>query len=453
MLKPYESYKNASEVWLSKVPTHWEIKRIKQVFYNRSEKNSPIKTTQILSLSAKNGVELHSEKKDKSGNKPKADFEKYNVAYKNDLLVNCMNVVSGSSGLSKWCGAISPVYYALHLRDNSYNIKYYHYLFRFKPFYRSLLRYSKGILMHETEDGNLNTVRMRISTDSLNNINIPIPPKEEQDQIAKYLDLQIAKINKLTNAKQKQIELLKEQKQAVINKAVTKGLDDTVTMKDSGIEWLGEVPEHWEVRKLRTLAKSHFQYGANESGVEYSKKLTRYIRITDINADGTLKSTGKVSLENYVAKPYILKVGDILFARSGGTVGKSFLYTDNSEKSAFAGYLIRFEPNSNLVYPTFVYNFTLGSGYDMWVNSIFIQSTIQNISAEKYKNLIIAVPPLQEQQKIVDYLTDYTAKADTTIVKYQKEIELLNEYKTSLISSVVTGKVDVREVFEGEGEE
>lgn len=448
MLKPYDGYKKVNEVWVDNTPKHWEFKRIKHTFYNRVEKNSPVKTECVLSLSAKNGVELQTEKTDKGGNKPKSDFSKYNVAHEQDLLVNCMNVVSGSSGVSNWYGAISPVYYALHARNGNTNIRYYHYLFRFKPFYRSLLRFSKGILMHESDNGNLNTVRMRISMESLNNINIPIPPRIEQDQIVKYLDWQTSKINTLIKAKKKQIELLKEQKQAVINKAVTKGLDDTVPMKDSGIEWLGEVPEHWTIRNLGSFAS--LQNGISESGdfftqgfpfVNYGDVYNNYALPKEV--DGLANSNKKQQ------EVYSIIEGDILFTRTSETkedIARSCVAICTIENAVFSGFVIRVRPISNTIltgYSKFYFRNELLRNYFVKEMNIVTRASL---SQGVLRNLPVMLPSLDEQQAIVTYLEEKTALIENAIAVIEKEIELVSEYKTSLISSVVTGKVDVRDV-------
>ena len=188
MINEYH-YQDVSERWVDKIPSHWEMLRLKRILQIRKEKNNPVVTDFILSLTASQGVVPVAEKEGAGGNKPKDDLTKYSVARKNDLLVNCMNVVAGSAGVSKWDGAISPVYYALYPRDgDSCNIWYFHYLFRLLPFQRSLLGLGKGILLHESSTGKLNTVRMRISMDYLNNVNLPLPPRDEQDKIVAYLN-------------------------------------------------------------------------------------------------------------------------------------------------------------------------------------------------------------------------------------------------------------------------
>ena len=207
--------------------------------------------------------------------------------------------------------------------------------------------------------------------------------------------------------------------------------------KDSGVKWIGEIPEHWDCRKLKTLLFSPLQYGANASGVPYSEHLPRYIRITDITLEGKLKHSDKLSLSYGDAAKYILKDKDILFARSGASVGKTFLYKKEYGLSAFAGYLIKAELGKELI-PELLFYFTQSDIYESWKNGIFIQSTIQNIGADKYSQLQIAIPPLPEQETIVTYLDSKVAKIDEYISIAEKKIAALEELKQTIIAEAVT---------------
>lgn len=208
-------------------------------------------------------------------------------------------------------------------------------------------------------------------------------------------------------------------------------------MKDSGIDCIGQIPSDWDLMRFKFCLAEQLKYGANESGVEYQPDLPRYIRITDINSDGTLKEEGKLSLNEEQADGFLLKDGDILFARSGATVGKSFLYKSEYGNSAFAGYLIKASVNK-IVIPEFVNYITQSSYYDIWKDQIFTQATIQNISAEKYNQLPIVIPSKEEQQRIVHFLNKKT-DAINSIIQKQKDIVIkLSEYKQSMITQVVT---------------
>ncbi len=209
-------------------------------------------------------------------------------------------------------------------------------------------------------------------------------------------------------------------------------------MKDSGIEWIGEIPKNYSVYRLKHLLKRALNYGANSSGVEYSNHLPRYIRITDIAADGKLKNDGALSLELEDASPYILEEGDILFARSGATVGKSFIYHTEYGRAAFAGYLIRAQLKEKIV-PEYVYYYTCSTGYDIWKNGIFIQSTIQNIGADRYANLPIVLPDTKdEQMRIVSFLEHICMELDNVLEKTRVSIEEYKKLKKAVITQAVT---------------
>ena len=283
----------------------------------------------------------------------------------------------------------------------------------------------------------------KLSQFNLMRFPLAIPNYAEQESISLFIHRKCSKIDSILSKTRSSIEEYKKLKQAVITQAVTKGVRGDRQMKDSGIEWIGEIPVTHSIYKLKYLLRTPLKYGANESGVPYSDNLPRYIRITDITPDGNLKDTGKLSLSKESAKDYILEDGDILFARSGATVGKSFIYHQSYGRSAYAGYLIKASLNDN-VFPKFVYYYTCSSLYETWKNSIFIQSTIQNIGADRYANLPIPVPnTLQEQKEIADYLDAKCAEIDKLIAKKEQLVKELEAYKKSLIYEVVTGKREV----------
>ena len=182
--------------------------------------------------------------------------------------------------------------------------------------------------------------------------------------------------------------------------------------KHSGIEWLGRIPARWEVKRLKHLLVEPLKYGANEPAEHTEHNLPRYIRITDIREEGTLRDDSFRSLPEDIAKPYLLVDGDILFARSGATVGKTFRYHPSWGKAAYAGYLIRARLDKFKAESNFVEYFTQSQGYAGWLQNNFIQATIQNVSAERYASLRISIPPLPEQCAIAAFLDRETARID-----------------------------------------
>jgi type I restriction enzyme S subunit len=283
----------------------------------------------------------------------------------------------------------------------------------------------------------------RANTDFILNLPVFLPPLAEQQRIADFLDEKCGEIDSIRSDIQKQIDILNDYKKSVITEAVTKGLNPKAKLKDSGIEWIGKIPEGWITKKLKYLTNQPLQYGANESGCDYDDSLPRYIRITDISMDNKLKDEGKLSLEYDKAKPYLLEDYDLLFARSGASVGKTFLYKKEYGTSAFAGYLIKASLDKKKVSPKFVYYNTLSCCYESWKQQAFTQATIQNIGAEKYNTFVIPVPPLPEQKAIADYLDEKCSEIDATIADKQKQLETLDKYKKSLIFEYVTGKKEV----------
>lgn len=216
-------------------------------------------------------------------------------------------------------------------------------------------------------------------------------------------------------------------------------------MKDSGVEWLGIIPKEWEIKRIRHIIKEPLKYGANESAELDDIALPRYIRITDFGDDGKLKESTFKSLEYEKAKEYFLNEGDILFARSGATVGKTFQFKNYNGKACFAGYLIKATSNKKIIISDFLYNFTKTKNYENWKNSIFMQATIQNIGADKYKELKLCIPYIKEQQKIATFLDQKTAEFDNIIAKKQVFIDKLKETQSILISEVITGKKKIVE--------
>ena len=436
--------------WIGKVPEGWEVNRLQWHLEELVDKNDPIQTTNILSLTNDRGV-IPYEDKGNVGNKAKENYTEYKLAYKNTIVANSMNVLIGSVGLSKYDGCVSPVYYIYKSKDSN-SIRYYNYLFQLTPFQKELRRYANGIL----------EIRLRVSSSDILKRSVPAPSFSEQRRIADYLDEKCAAIDRAVDELKRGIEDCKAWKKAIIFEAVTgkanvlaasacaKATADKKNakvakrpMRDSGIPWIGEIPEGWEVRRLKGVLARPLQYGASESGIGYNEALPRYIRITDITLDGKLKGEGALSLTEEAASDYILRDQDILLARSGATVGKAFLYEKQMGRAAFAGYLIRATVDVAKALPRFVYYTTLGCGYDDWRSSIAVSATIQNIGADKYNNYSLPIPPMKEQQAIADYLDEKCAAIDALVAEKEKLIADLEAYKKSLIFELVTGKREV----------
>lgn len=212
--------------------------------------------------------------------------------------------------------------------------------------------------------------------------------------------------------------------------------------KDSGSEWIGEIPSHWDCKRLKQLVESPLKYGANEAAESDDPSQPRYIRITDFGQNGVLREDTFKSLPENLAKEYLLEEGDILLARSGATVGKTFLFQNYKGKACFAGYLIRCRFSKNLVDSRFINYYTFSNFYENWKQSIFQQATIQNIGADKYNQLLISTPPHSEQTLIANFLDQKTTQIDDLIAKKERLIQLLEEERIAIINHAVTKGLD-----------
>lgn len=305
---------------------------------------------------------------------------------------------------------------------------------------------SSSVFNGYTEYAQDGTVMASLSQEKIGNFIAYFPEITEQQAVADFLDKECAQIDSIAADLEKQIALLQQYKKSLITETVTKGLDKSVPMKYSGVEWIGEIPNTWDCKKTKYVISEPLQYGANEAGDDYKEDYPRYIRITDITEENSLKDDGKLSLSPDIAKPYLLKDGDLLFARSGATVGKTFYYTSNYGTCAFAGYLIKARFNQDKMNPKFVYYTTLGIGYENWKNTVFTQATIQNIGADKYAQLYITVPSMKEQNEIIAYLDTQCKAIDDVIHSKYQQLSTIQQHKKSLIYEYITGKKRVKEV-------
>ncbi len=442
---PYPKYKNSGVPWLGNVPAHWEVRRLGTILKQRNEKNNPIKTQKILSLSIARGVTLYSHE-GRGGNKSKSDLSAYKIAHVGDIVLNSMNVIVGAVGLSKYTGAISPVYYALYPKTSNVEILYYSKVFSSTTFQRYLMIYGKGILIKKSDSGKFNTIRMKISPDDLKGTLLPLPLHDEQTQIVRFLDHKCALINRLIQNKRRLIELLKEQKQAIINQAVTRGLDANVKLKPSGVPWVGDIPEHWCEMPLKQ-ALAVIRYGTSESSGDegdYSILTMGHIR------DGSVSVQHCGRLQE-VSDELILRHKDLLFNRTNSQelVGKVGIFLGSySDMISFASYLVLLRPNQRA--DSKFLNYLLNSQiFISFARQYSIPSLHQsNLNPTRYSRLPIILPPIFEQKKIVDQLDADVRGIAHLVEKFEKEINLIQEYRTRLISDVVTGKIDVRNIPE-----
>lgn len=416
----YEKYKDSGIAWIGEIPEHWEVKKIKNICSQTNIKENS-KGNPLLYIGLEN-IESGSGKYVNTTSEVDGIANRF---CKNNVLFGKLRPYLSKVYLAKSDGICSTEFIVYDTKEN--DCHFIHKLLLSQSFIDVVNSSTYGAKMP------------RANSEFINNIYIQIPPIQEQQQIATYLDQKCSEIDELIILQEEMITKLQSYKQSVITEAVTKGLDKNVPLKDSDIEWIGEIPEHWICTVFKKFLSEPMQYGANEPAEECNYNDPRYIRITDIKDDGTLRDDTFKSLPLEKAKEYMLTKGDLLFARSGATVGKTFLYKEDYA-ACFAGYLIKARCNKNELLPNFVFYYTLSNVYQNWKNSIFIQSTIQNIGADKYSVMPIIIPPLSEQQSIANYLDQKCSEIDELISIKQQKIEKLKDYKKSLIFECVTGK-------------
>ena len=422
--KGYTEMKDSGIQWIGAIPAHWDILRGKNVLRLLER---PVKPEDDVVTCFRDGeVTLRKNRREEGFTNSLKEIG-YQGIEPGDLIVHGMDGFAGAIGISDSRGKASPV---LNVMDSNQNKRYLMYYLRAMAYKDVFMALSTGIRVRSCD----------LRWNKLSVFPFLIPKSHEQSAIAAYLDTQCAKIDEIIAQAKASIEDYKQWKASIIYEAVTKGLDPNVEMKDSGVEWIGEVPMRWKIVRLKYLLSTPLQYGANETGLPYDESLPRYIRITDITLDGKLKTSGMQSLSEEKSEGYILDDEDILLARSGATVGKAFYYRESYGKAAFAGYLIRAKINSAKALPKFIFYSTMSAGYEKWKETAVIQATIQNIGASRYNEYSLAIPPIAEQLRIIEFLDDKMEKIDSLMAEKQSLIDDLESYKKSLIYEVVTGK-------------
>lgn len=430
-LRPYAEMKPTGLPWLEELPAGWEIHRAKYSFVEVNDR-SVAGDEELLSVSHKTGVTPRSQKNITMF--MAESYEGHKVCRPGDVVVNTMWAWMAAIGVSRHTGIVSPAYGIYRPRTSDrFEPKFLDYLLRIESYRAEYVRSSRGVTMS----------RLRLYPPDFLNIPFVQPPLEEQRLIVRFLDWHGGQVARLVRAKKELIGLLNEQKQAIIHRAVTRGLDPNAKLKPSGIPWLGDVPEGWDVRALKRACKRSSLYGANIPAEQYTPNGVRFLRTTDINDMGELRPNG-VFIPEKLAVGYLLDDGDFLVSRSG-TVGRAFVHqTSLHGPCAYAGYLVRFVLNQNDLMPDYLWFLTKSSAFLSFLKSVSITSTIENVNGEKYANMPIALPPIDQQVEILATVRDKTSPLDATMKCIEAEISLFREFRTRMITDVVTGKLDVR---------
>jgi type I restriction enzyme, S subunit len=267
---------------------------------------------------------------------------------------------------------------------------------------------------------------------------VRVPGLAEQRRIAEHLDARTALVDCLVLNKQRLLELIREKRETLVSQATSAGLDRSATQKRAGLARLGESPAHWRVTRLKFIRSGTFLYGAGEPAAGADRNCPRYIRITDLAEDGALRADTFQSLPEHLAAPYLLQDGDVLFARSGATVGKTLRYREEWGRACFASYLVRLRPDRLQILPDYLYYYTQSRAFQHEVRLSTVQATIANVSADRYGNFPILLPPIEEQRAIVEYLDSRTRVIDSLLRTIGLHIERLREYRSALVVDLVT---------------
>ena len=423
-LEPYSDYKESGSPWLGRVPTHWECLPHRALF--AEIKNQGHIDEPLLSVTISKGIIRQSDlladssKKDSSN----LDKSKYKLVEPNDIAYNKMRAWQGAVGVSRFRGIVSPAYIVVRARDH-HNPDFFHYLFRTPGFAKEAERWSYGI----TSD------QWSLRPEHFKMIYSCVPPRSEQDAIVRFLRSLDSKINSYIRNRRRMIEVLNEQKQAIINRAVTHGLDPNAPRKSSGVEWLGEIPEHWERRRLKFLVRNVNEQTAIRQPDEV------YIALEHVEG-----WTGRITLPSesiaFDSQVKRFRTGDVLFGKLRPYLAK---VTRPDVPGVCVGEFLVLRVTDEGLLPAFLEQELRSKRFIDIINSSTFGAKMPRADWTFIGNLPVVYPPSpDEQARILTTVECQTASLQAAIDKARREIDLIREYRTRLIADVVTGKVDVR---------
>ncbi|WP_404439812.1 restriction endonuclease subunit S [Stutzerimonas chloritidismutans] len=435
----YPGYKHSEVELLGEFPDHWTLKRFKNVFGERAERSTD-GTEELLSVSAYFGIKPRSETLDEGDHLSRAEsLEGYKVCQAGDLVINIMLAWNRGLGFSWQRGIVSPAYCVFYVTDGSVP-KFLDYLVRSDECIRYFKTHSAGIM----------DSRLRLYPESFGRLFTAIPPPCEQTQIARFLDHETARIDALIEEQQRLIELLKEKRHAVISHAVTKGLDPTVPMKDSGVEWLGEVPVHWAIKRLKQLVldAAGIQMGPfggmlvdlDDSDTGYKV----YGQENTISGDFSSGNRWVPESRYFALSNYHLEVGDIVLTRKG-SLGNCRRVSLLPQAGIIDSDTIRVRVQDQMMNPDYLELLLHEAGYiSIQLSLVKRGAILSGLNSEIIANLVIVVPPPDGQEELLLEIKAASSKFDQGISDCEYAVGLLRERRSALISAAVTGKIDVR---------
>lgn len=434
-LAPYPEYKDPGVPWLGKIPAHWDCLPHRAVFSEVKEQghiNEPLLSVTITKgIIPQSQLLANSSKKDSSN----LDKFKYKLVCPDDIAYNKMRAWQGAIGVSKYRGIVSPAYVVVRLRNTCAPF-FFHYLLRTPSFAKEAERWSYGI----TPD------MWSLRPEHFKLIYSCLPQHDEQTQIARFLDWKTALINKFIRNKRRLIELLREQKQNIINQAVTRGLDSKVKLKPSGVKWIGDIPEHWEATKLKRVVSFNPSKSETRANPADEEKVV-FLPMENISVNGDIDCSEKRALSEVWNGFTYFRRGDVVVAKITPCFenGKgAYLKGLESDFGFGTTELIVLRP-SKAINGAFL-RFLTSTKQFLLLGEQYMTGAAgqQRIPSDFVKNYPIGLPPIDEQLEILEHIQEKSAEIDQAIIRAQREIELMREYRTRLISDVVTGQVDVR---------
>jgi type I restriction enzyme, S subunit len=431
-LDPNVEMKDSGVEWVGEIPDHWTVKRLKYIFTPREER-SETGEEELLSVTIPDGVVRRRDYISNDDHISRSEsLVGYKVCHEMDLVNNIMKMSFRCLGISNYDGIVSPAYSVFYFKNSENIPSYWNYLLRIDRFVVEYRKRSKGI----------QESRMRLYNDYFLDLFSYLPPLPEQQQISNYLDQKTKQIDDLIGKTKQKIELLKEKRTSLINHCVTKGLDPNVEMKDSGVEWIGEIPREWGVKPLKYKCNYNVDSLGNDTEPDYELD---YIEISDVNSDGEILNKTHMSFKDSPSRcRRILKKNDV-FISTVRTYLKSIGFVGNEVDNLICstGYCV-VSPTEGII-PKLLFYIMRSNWFISKVVSSSEGVSYPSIQSTKLVDIKILVLPLPEQQQIVTHLDKETQKIDTLIKKENQRIDLLKEYRQSLISEVVTGKIDVRD--------
>jgi len=435
MIKHYPRYKESGVDWLREIPNHWEFKRAKYIFDEVKEFSEDGSET-LLSVSEYYGIAPRETVIEEGDYISRANtLIGYKKCNKNDLIINIMLAWKRGLGVTDWDGIVSPAYCVFRNNLGIGNPKYLHYLLRTDIYISEFKRNSTGVI----------DSRLRLYPDEFMRIFVILPPLSEQRQIAGYLDYKTRQIDIVIEKKQKLIDLLKEKRTTIINEAVCKGIDLNIPMKNSNNKVIVSIPKHWKIIKFNYIAKKISvgfvgpieKYYTNKNGVMLLK--TGNIGLNKIIIDNISYVTKEFHEINVKSQ---LFPGNIIIARHGESGKAAVIPETITEANCLNVVILR---KSNLMNEYF-YSYLLNADrYRQYLKSVQGGSVQGVINTRDIMELRVVFPPIKEQDEIVTYINQKIKKIEKHISIIKRQINFLKEYRTALISNVVTGKLDVRE--------